>query len=90
MVAPEPGAVTMCEGENATVKPVGNPLAVRVTAALKVEFAVVVKVTALEDPAGTLMEVAEGARVKVGEGAIVTERDTWCVVEPLAAETVAE
>jgi len=89
-VVPEPGAATTFEGENCAVKPVGNPVAVRVMAALKVEFGVVVTVRVLEAPTATLEEIAEGARENVGAGATVTESDSCCFTEPLVADTVAE
>jgi hypothetical protein len=70
--------------------PAGSPLTLSVTAALKLEFAVVVSVTVLELPAETLIEAAEDAKVNVGAGATVTESAMGCFVAPLAADTVAE
>ena len=59
----DPEAATMFEGENCADMPLGSPVAVRVMAALKVEFGPVVSVSAEEAPAATRMEVAEGVRV---------------------------
>jgi len=90
VVAPAPGAETTFDGVNPAVKPVGNPIAVSVTAALKVELGAVVSVSAREVPTGTLTELAEGVRVNVGTGATVTESDCCCFIEPLVATTAAE
>ena len=86
----DPGAATTFEGENCAVRPVGNPVAVRVIAALKPEFGVVVSVRLLEVPAATLAEVADSVRENVGAGATVIENTFCCFTDPLVAETVAE
>jgi hypothetical protein len=70
--------------------PAGKPVTLRVTAALKLELAVVVSVTVLDFPAETLMEPAEDAKVNVGAGATVTESAMGFFVVPLVAITVAE
>lgn len=86
----DPGAAATFEGDNCAVKPVGNPVAVKVIAALKLEFVVVVSVRALEVPAATLADVADGVREKVGAVATVIESTFCCFTDPLVAETVAE
>jgi hypothetical protein len=74
---------------NFTVKPVGNPVAVKVIAALKLELGVVLMVRVLDAPAATLGAVVEGAIVNVGAGATTTESDFVCISEPLVSDTVA-
>lgn len=90
VVALDPGAATTFEGENCAVRPDGNPVAVKVIAALNVEFGVVVSVRLLDVPAATLADVVEVARVNVGAGATVTGSTFCCFTDPLVAETVAE
>jgi hypothetical protein len=90
VVALDPGAVTTFEGENCTVKPDGNPVAVKLIAALKLEFGVVVSVRLLEAPVARLAEVADGVRENVGAGATVIESAFCCFTDPLVAETVTE
>ena len=89
-MALDPGAATTFEGENCAVKPVGNPVTVKVIAALNVEFGLVVSVRLLEAPAATLTDVAEAASVKVGAGDTVIESTFCCLIDPLVAEIVAE
>jgi len=86
---PDPGAAIVA-GVKAPVTPVGSPVTEKATAASKVEFGVVVSVTVLELPAVTLREADPETSANVGVASTVTESDTWCVVEPLAADTVAE
>jgi len=86
---PDPGADSVA-GVKAPETPLGNPVTEKATAALNVEFGVVVNVTVLDAPTTTLVEVAEGTRVNVGAGATVTESATCCFTEPLVADTVAE
>jgi hypothetical protein len=88
-VAPEPGAGTTFEGEKCAVKPTGSPAAVKVMAALKVEFGRVVSVRVLEVPGATLGDAVEGAIENVGAAATLTEIDFRCVTQPPVAETVA-
>ena len=90
MVAPEPGAPTMLEGKSCAVMPAGNPVTLRVTAALKLELAVVVSVKVWEFPTETLMEGSEDAKENVGAGATVTESVMGFFIAPLVADTVAE
>ena len=80
----------MLEGKNCAVMPAGNPVTLRVTAALKLELAVVVSVTVLEFPAETPMEATEDARANVGAGVTVTESAMGFFVAPLVAVMVAE
>lgn len=88
VTVPDPGAATTFEGENLAVKPVGNPVAVKVIAALKLELGVVVMVR-VAAPAATLGAEVEGAIVNVGAGATTMESDFVCFSEPLVADTVA-
>src|SRR5580698_882469 len=89
VVVPAPGADNVLDGENCTVMPAGSPVTARVMAELNVEFGVVLNVTLLELPVCTLAEVAEGASVKVGYGATVTEICACFFQVPLVPVTVA-
>lgn len=88
VVTPAPGAAMMLAGRNCAVTPVGNPVTVSVTAALNVEFGVVVSVNVLDAPGVTLREVSDDASVNAGNGGIVTDSDAVCFVAPPLAATV--
>jgi hypothetical protein len=85
-----PGAGTTLAGSTCAVMPDGNPETASVIAELKVEFGAVVMVKLFEAPGARLIDVLEGVRVNVGAGAIVTERETVCFIDPAAAVTVTE
>ncbi len=82
--------MTSFDGEKRVVTPVGNPLTVSVTCALKPESVVVVKLTLLEPPGGTFTEFSPAARANAGAGAIVTVSGSSFVIVPPPAETLAE
>ena len=54
------------------------------------EFPVVVRVTVPELPAGTLTVVCAAPKLKVGAGATVIENASFCTVDPLVVEMLAE
>jgi hypothetical protein len=86
---PEPGAAIVA-GVNAPETPAGNPVTENATAALKVEFGVLVNVTVLELAAATLTEVAAEVKANVGAASTVTEMVACSLVDPLVPATVAE
>jgi hypothetical protein len=78
----------MLEGAKLAVTPLGSPLTARLTAALKVPLAVVVKVTLPRLPAARLSELGETASVKVGGSSRVSVLVAVLVIPPPVAVMV--
>jgi hypothetical protein len=87
VLLPEPGDA-MLAGAKLAVIPLGTPLTARLTAALKLVLAVVVKVTLPRLPAATVSELGETASVKVGGTSRVTVLVAVLVIPPPAAVMV--
>jgi hypothetical protein len=87
VVEPAPGAAMLVELK-LTVTPAGAPLAVKLTAELKLLTSTVVRVSVPLLPWITLSAVAEGTSVKVAAGAMVSVTDAALETPPPVAVSV--